>query len=71
MLIKAFLIELLLYESMDSTSDVDFREFTSSSGTSLPTEKSAERMALKSSTSFVCVRVCVYMVHMFSECKDE
>lgn len=67
MLIKAFLIELLLYESMDSTSDVDFREFTSSSGTSLLTEKRAERMALKSSTFFVCV----YMVHMFSECKDE
>lgn len=69
MLIKAFLIELLLYESMDSTSDVNFREFTSSSGTSLPTEKSAERMALKSSTFFLCP--CVYMVHMVSECKDE
>lgn len=49
-----YLIASQLYESVDFSSDEDFRGFTALSGISLLTEKSAERKTLKSSTfSFV------------------
>lgn len=67
-LIKAFLIEWLLYESPDSTSDVDFTEFTSSSGPSLlPTQKRTQH--LRFLPFFCCAHVCSEFT--VSGCKDE
>lgn len=51
-----YLIASQLYESVDFSSDEDFRGFSALSGISLLTEKSAERKTLKSSTfSFLCM----------------